>query len=105
MMDNTRVTSAWKKIVLLGFVLLSVCPAMAEQPDHTSHTVQFITTTDGVRLEVVDWGGTGSPVILLAGFGNTAHVFDSFAPHLAQNHHVYGITRRGLECTDFARIG
>jgi non-heme chloroperoxidase len=32
----------------------------------------------------------------LSGLGNTAHVFDKFAPKLAASHHVYGITRRGF---------
>ena len=31
----------------------------------------------------------GRPVVLLAGGGNTAHVFDEFAPKLATDHHVY----------------
>ncbi len=50
----------------------------------------------GVKLEVLDWGGSGRPVVLLAGLGNTAHGFDEFAPKLAASYHVYGITRRGF---------
>jgi non-heme chloroperoxidase len=40
-----------------------------------------------VRSEVLDWGGTGRTVVLLAGLGNTAHVFDDFAPKLAADDH------------------
>jgi non-heme chloroperoxidase len=40
---------------------------------------------------------------LLAGGGNTAHVFDDFAPRLASDHHVYGITRRGFGASGFSR--
>jgi pimeloyl-ACP methyl ester carboxylesterase len=36
----------------------------------------------GVRLEVLDWGGTGRAVVLLAGSGNTGHVYDDLAPSL-----------------------
>ncbi len=54
-----------------------------------------MTVEDGVRLEVLDWGGTGRPVVLLAGLGFTAHVFDGFAEKLTDSYHVYGITRRG----------
>jgi non-heme chloroperoxidase len=50
---------------------------------------------DGVKLEVLDWGGTGRPLVLLAGLENTAHVYDTFAPKLTASYHVYGITRRG----------
>jgi pimeloyl-ACP methyl ester carboxylesterase len=56
---------------------------------------RFITVEPGVQLEVLDWGGTGRAVVLLAGSGNTAHVFDDFAPKVARFAHVYGITRRG----------
>ena len=49
-----------------------------------------------MKLEVLDWGGTGRPVILLAGLGADAHVFDTFAPKLTPAYHVYGITRRGF---------
>jgi len=45
---------------------------------------------------VLDWGGTGRVLVLLAGLGNTAHVFDGFAPKLTAAYHVYGITRRGF---------
>jgi non-heme chloroperoxidase len=48
-----------------------------------------------VRLEVLDWGGRGRPLVLLAGLGNTAHVFDDFAQKLAKEYRVVGITRRG----------
>lgn len=64
-------------------------------PDPSPHRVQFVTVDPGVRLEVLDWGGSGRPVVLLAGLGNTAHVFDDFALKLNKTNHVYGITRRG----------
>jgi len=56
---------------------------------------QFIDVGDGVKLEILDWGGTGRPIILLAGSGNTAHIYEDFAPKLTSSGHVYGITRRG----------
>jgi pimeloyl-ACP methyl ester carboxylesterase len=70
--------------------------------DPSSHTVRFVSVEKNVRLEVLDWGGTGQPVLLLAGGGNTAHVFDEFAPKLATDHHVYGITRRGFGTSGFS---
>ena len=47
--------------------------------DRTPHTIQFITVEDNVKLEVVDWGGSGRALILLAGGNNHAHSFDKFA--------------------------
>jgi pimeloyl-ACP methyl ester carboxylesterase len=63
--------------------------------DPSKHQVQFIIVEYGIRLEVLDWGGTGRPVVLLTGSGDTAHIFDDFAPKLTGFCHVYGITRRG----------
>jgi pimeloyl-ACP methyl ester carboxylesterase len=40
-------------------------------------------------------------MILLAGGGQTAHVFDDFAPKLAARWHVYGITRRGYGASGY----
>src|SRR5262249_24984956 len=74
-------------------------PGSAQQPafwrDPSPHRVQFVTVEENVRLEVLDWGGSGRPLVLLAGLGNTAHVFDEFTPKLVGDYHVYGITRRG----------
>lgn len=64
--------------------------------DPSPHTVQMIPVDKDVKLEVLDWGGTGRPLVLLTGLGNDAHVFDKFAPKLTANWHVYGITRRGF---------
>jgi non-heme chloroperoxidase len=85
---------------MLGIVaLVTLCAgALAAQSatDTTSHTVQFVTVDRDVKLEVLDWGGTGRPLIFLAGMGNTAHNFDAFAPKFTDHYHVYGITRRGF---------
>src|SRR5882762_3454098 len=70
--------------------------ATAWTVDSSSHSVQFITVEAGIKLEVLDWGGSGRPLVLLAGLGNTAHIFDSFADKLTATYHVYGITRRGF---------
>lgn len=64
--------------------------------DPSPHQVRMIPVDTGVDLEVLDWGGSGRPLVFLAGLGNTAHVFDDFAPKFTSNHHVYGITRRGF---------
>jgi pimeloyl-ACP methyl ester carboxylesterase len=64
--------------------------------DPKLHRVQFVTVDQDVKLEVLDWGGSGPPLVFLAGLGNNAHVFDRFAPKFVGSNHVYGITRRGF---------
>jgi len=83
-------------LVLAFSTTLSLSAQRAEWRDPSSHRIQFVTVADGVRLEVLDWGGSGRAVVLLAGSGNTAHVFDEFAPKLNTCCHVFGVTRRGF---------
>ncbi len=73
--------------------------------DTSPHKTIFITVEPDVQLEVLDWGGTGRPIVLLAGAGNTAHVFDDFAPRLIPAGHVYGITRRGFGASSTTSTG
>lgn len=80
-------------VCLIGQVVYAKVPDQWKDP--SKHRIQFVPVDDGVQLEVLDWGGTGRPVVLLAGLGYTAHVFDGFAEKLATSCHVYGITRRG----------
>ena len=76
--------------------LLPVVPLHAQEKiDSSKHTVQMISVEKGVTLEVLDWGGSGRALVLLTGLGDTAHIFDEFAPKLTASYHVYGITRRG----------
>ena len=56
--------------------------------DPSKHEVTLITVDQDVQLEVLDWGGSGRAIVLLAGSGNTAHVFDDFAPKLRDCCHV-----------------
>src|SRR5271157_4696998 len=79
-------------MVLAGTCVFSQAPAWK---DPSPHRVQFVRVEDAVQIEVLDWGGSGRAVVLLAGSGNSAHVFDDFAPKLTGFCHVYGITRRG----------
>jgi pimeloyl-ACP methyl ester carboxylesterase len=79
-------------LLVLG---IPVAATRVEWHDPSPHKVQFVTVEPGVRLEVLDWGGSGRPVVLLSGLGMTAHVFDGFAEKLARSCHVFGITRRG----------
>jgi non-heme chloroperoxidase len=65
------------------------------QPHTAAHRTQFIAVEPQVRLEVLDWGGTGQPLIFIHGMNQTAHDFDAFIPRLGGDYHVYAITRRG----------
>jgi pimeloyl-ACP methyl ester carboxylesterase len=72
--------------------------------DPSPHQVRWITVDSSVRLEVLDWGGSGRPLVLL-GCYLTAHMHDEFAPKLTNEFHVYGITRRGIGASDKPSAG
>ena len=99
-----------RRAAALLFLLFLSCAALLAQQsaawrDPSPHRVQFVTVDKDVRLEVLDWGGSGRPIVLLAGLRMTAHVFDDFAPKLATDYHVYGITRRGFGASSFSASG
>jgi len=83
-------------IVGVSLLLSGSVLAQDRQTDDTPHTVRLIPVQESIKVEVVDWGGSGRALILLAGLGDTAHVYDKFAPKLIPSFHVYGITRRGF---------
>jgi non-heme chloroperoxidase len=81
------------------FALIACAATAQNAPSFQGETAlktQFVDVQPEVKLELLDWGGTGRNLVLLAGLGNTAHVFDSLGPKLAAHYHVIGITRRGF---------
>ena len=66
-------------------------PLVADVPGVTRHFVDV----PGTRLQWLDFGGRGEPVVLLAGLGNTAWIWSEFGPRLArEGFRVVALTRR-----------
>lgn len=63
------------------------------QRDSSPHSILFIIVENGVKLKVLDWGGSGRPLIFLTGLGNNAHMFDKFAPKFVNGVHSSRIVR------------
>jgi pimeloyl-ACP methyl ester carboxylesterase len=62
--------------------------------DPASHAERFVTAI-GVRLHVLDWGGTGPALVLIHGYGDSPHIFDDFVPALGGRFRVVAYARRG----------
>ena len=98
-------------LFVVGLAVLGV-PVLARhlsQPDAawrdpSPHQVRWITVDSSIRLEVLDWEGSGPPLVLL-GCYLSAHSYDEFAPKLTNQFHVYGITRRGIGASDRPATG
>jgi non-heme chloroperoxidase len=88
-------------LAMLGLCILAtsarntIAPETGSWHDPSPHHITFVTVHNGVKLELLDWGGTGRAVVLLAGY-QTAHEYDDIAPKLTAFCHVYGITRHGF---------
>jgi pimeloyl-ACP methyl ester carboxylesterase len=94
--DGSSIAGTFTQGKAIPLTLERATTATAWAFDPSPHKVQFVAVEKDVKLEVLDWGGTGRPLVLLTGLGDSAHVWDKFAPKLALNYHVYGITRRGF---------
>ena len=96
--DGKTLTGTWKTLYGGAQPLTFGRAARKDEwaADPSPHIAQFVTVQPGVRLEVLDWGGKGAPLIFLSGLGGTGHSFDGFAERFTAKHHVYAITRRGF---------
>jgi len=98
--------------LLVVVVVVLAVPAMALETsqsqaawrDPSPHHVRWITVDSSVRLEVLDWEGSGPPLVLLGCYWS-AHQYDEFAPKLTNQFHVYGVTRRGIGASDKPATG
>jgi pimeloyl-ACP methyl ester carboxylesterase len=73
--------------------------------DTESKAKSAFININGVKHHYLDWGGNGETVLLLAGLGNTAHIFESFGSALANDHRVLALTRRGHGQSDSPMSG
>jgi len=104
---SVAVANCYRGLARIVFFCLMGLGLNGQNPnsDKSRHKVSFVTVGEDVRLEVLDWGGYGRPLVLLAGLGGTAHVFDDFAPKLTDHGRVVGITRRGFGASSAPQSG
>ena len=72
--------------------------------DPSPHQVRMITVDSSIKLEVLDWGGTGRPIVFV-GCYLSGHVYDNIAPKLTNQFRVYAVTRRGVGSSDHPATG
>src|SRR5688572_27722060 len=107
---TSRIGLMRSTLLVAGLGVLGACAltlgvaAQSEWRDPSPHQVRRVTVDSSVQLEVLDWGGSGPPLVLLACYVST-HVYDEFAPKLTNQLHVYGITRRGIGASDKPETG
>jgi len=50
---------------------------------------------DGLAIHVLEWSDDGTPLVLVHGFGNEAHIWDDFAPVVAPHYRTLAVDLRG----------
>lgn len=91
-------TMSRSSLLFILLLLVGKCCAQSRpsELDTTAHLAQYIEVQPRVKLEVLDYGGSGRPMVFLAALGQTGHDWDKFAPKFVPKYHVYTITRRGF---------
>lgn len=62
--------------------------------------LEGFVAVNGVRLQYLDWGGSGPALILIHGLGANPRVFDDLAPAFTDRFHVIAYARRGSGSSD-----
>ncbi len=85
-----------RSMVLFGFLILLACKSdpKLSMPAISSYTEHFIQTPSA-RLQYLDWGGSGPPLILLHGLGDSPFIFMDLADTLRRSCRVIACARRG----------
>lgn len=91
----------------IGFLLAFSLVACQRQRSDTQNLdlsltprSSFIEVAPGIKLQVIEWSTEGTPLVLLAGATNTAHVYEDFARYFTDHFRVIGITRRRHGASD-----
>ena len=71
----------------------------------SAYQTKFVKGSTGNKLEVLDWGGRGKPILFLSGLSNSAHIFVDFAPKFTDRFQVYAMTRRGFGASELTTNG
>jgi len=90
---STAVVAA---LIAVSILALSSTASAGQQPapDTAPHSEHYLDVR-GARLHYLDYGGAGEPLVLITGYGPSAHVFDAFATRFTNRFHVVALTRRG----------
>ena len=93
-MRNKRALHISAICVVLALLTIAGCRKQTTWVDTSPHKSGFVTA-NGVRLNYLDWGGSGPALIFVHGIADNPHIFDDLAPAFADRFHVIAYARRG----------
>ena len=80
---------------ILGHPELPIGMKGTAQPMAESYPHDEYTRFGGLQMHIRNWGGDGSPVVLLHGLASTCRIWDLTAPILARDFSVIAVDQRG----------
>jgi len=72
----------------------------SDKKQEATYQTKFVTGSTNNKIEVLDFGGKGEPILFLTGLGNSAHIYVDFAPKFCDKFHVYAMSRRGFGASE-----
>ena len=88
-------TSGFFLIIAVLSAFVTGCASLNTGTATASPVSSSAQGVGGVPLHYLDFGGHGEPVILLAGAGNSAWIYEDFGKEIARDYRVFALTRRG----------
>lgn len=105
-----RIASLVSAILVLGVCLTGTARSndAAKYPnvnytDTSPHKSAF-AHVNGVKLNYLDWGGDGPPLVMVHGIGDDPHVFDDLASLLRNRFRIVAYARRGHGLSESAGL-
>jgi len=86
-------------IFIVTIVFFSACN-ITNKKSGVAYQTKFVNGSTNNKIEILDFGGTGQPMLFLTGMGNSAHIFVDFAPKFSDKFHVYAMSRRGYGASE-----
>jgi len=105
-MDSNQQVGQNEPVLVLALALqiLTIAAALQSPGVGASPTAGFVEV-QGVRLQYLDWGGQGEPLVLVPARCETPFVFGDLAPLLLNQFRVLGMTARGCGGSGLASDG
>jgi pimeloyl-ACP methyl ester carboxylesterase len=91
------------RLVVLGLLVFTGptgCLSFHRGPMPNEPSEATYMELEGVRVRYVDTGGTGSPVVLIHGFGSSLKIWETVIEDLAKQHRVLALDLKGFGWTD-----
>lgn len=81
-------------LLILHLLLMPSCSSDRKSPSPKSEYKEGFVGSDNVKLQYLDWGGSGPVLVLIPGLGDTPFLFENLAKGLSSQSHVISYFRR-----------